>query len=474
MTQLTKIALLFALSLFSSTVNCKFPKGFKFGTSTAAFQVEGAWLQDGKSLSAWDNLAHLPGFTSDGLAPDVGADSYNRYPEDIALMKSAGIKHYRMSIAWTRILPAARDGSPVNAVAVEHYREMLKAFIDAGITPYVTLIHGDLPMLMYLHGYGHADKYFVNDFRYYADVCFQRFGDLVKNWFTFNEPWCIAVFEGCKPEECSTMPYLVAHNVLLAHAAAVKLYRQKYAPSQGGKVGIVLNTDMFYPKDATNAKDKEAAERALAFYLGWFAEPIFSGDYPAVMKTKLGKRLPQFTEEQKAMLKGSADFFALNHYSSVVCEDGRAKEGNNYWNDMNVSMSNRKEWKLTDMGWAIVPEGIHDILVEIYKRYTRATGVPIYVTENGMANKETTREAGINDTPRIEYYQAYLKNVERAANEDGVNVQGYFAWSLLDNFEWGAGFTKRFGLVRVEVGEVPVRIPKKSLIWYRDFIAQNQ
>ncbi len=460
--------------LAATCVLAKFPKGFRFGASTAAFQVEGAWLQDGKSPSFWDNLAHLPNLTADGRAPDVGADTYNRYMEDIELMKSAGIKHYRMSIAWTRIVPRGKAGSQVNKKAVEHYRKMLQAYLDAGITPYVTLFHGDLPMILFLHGYGYLDPYFVDDFKYYADVCFQQFGDLVKYWFTFNEPWCIAALEDCKTAECPTKAYALAHAVLLAHAEAVKLYRVKYKPAQKGQIGIVLNTDMFYPKDPKKAQDVEAAARARDFSLGWFADPVFKGDYPARMKTKVGKRLPEFTEDQKKLLKGSTDFFALNHYSSSLCEDGTGKDNKGYWDDMNVTTSYKPEWKLTDMGWAIVPEGIHDLLVQLYTMYTKTAGVTIYVTENGMANKELTREAALDDQPRVDYLREYLKNVEKAVNEDKADVQGYFVWSLMDNFEWGSGFTKRFGIIRVEVDGAPVRIVKKSYTWYKNFIAENQ
>jgi len=380
----------------------RFPKDFMFGAATAAFQVEGAWLDDDKSLSVWDDLAHLPGLTADGMAPEIGADVYHRYMEDIELMKKAGIKHYRMSIAWTRIVPRAHKGSEINQKAVTHYRAMLQAYIDNGITPYVTLFHGDLPMILNIHGYGFMDQYLSEDFAYYAEACFKNFGDLVKYWFTFNEPWCIAALESCKEKEKGTKPYQLAHNVLLAHAEVVKLYREKYQKEQGGKIGIVLNSDMFYPKDPNNSHHIESADRAFAFFLGWFAEPIFKGDYPEIMKKYVGNRMPIFTEEQKNLIKNSADFFALNHYSSSLCEEGKTIIGNDYWSDINVTTSYKKEWKLTDMGWAIVPEGIHDILVEIEKRYTDKR-VPILITENGMANYEPNFEYAKNDTLRIEY-----------------------------------------------------------------------
>ncbi len=456
-----------------SLVGGKFPAGFRFGASTAAFQIEGAWLQDGKSPSIWDNLAHIPGYISDSTNADISADSYNRFQEDIELLKNAGIKHYRMSLSWPRIVPKGRDKEPVNERAVKRYREILQALIAAGITPYVTLYHWDLPAVLAIQGYGTADSYFPQDFLYYANVSFSRFGDLVKNWHTFNEPWCMSVFIDMKQRDEGIKPYKIAHNALLAHAQAVKLYREKYQKKQGGVIGIVLNSDMYYPKDPTKAADVAAAKRALDFSLGWFADPVFLGDYPEAMKKIVGDRLPKFTAEEKAMLKGSTDFFALNHYTSSLCKDGGPSKDVNYWVDRNVSTSAKKEWKQTDAGWSIVPEGIHDVIVEIHKRYLHGTALPLYVTENGMANKEPTEKEAKEDQPRIDYLKSYMENVERAITAEKVNVQGYFVWSLLDNFEWGAGFSKRFGIVRVEFTAEPKRIPKASYYWYRDFIKAN-
>ncbi len=451
-------------------VACKFPAGFRFGAATAAFQIEGAWLQDGKSPSVWDNLAHIPGYTADGRAPDIAADSYNRYKEDIALMKAAGIKHYRLSISWPRIVPKGRAGEPINAAAIKRYREILVALKEAGITPYVTLYHWDLPAVLAIQGYGIVDRYFVRDFLYYANATFVQLGDLVNYWFTFNEPWCIALLDDIKKRDEGTKPYLIAHNVLLAHAYTVKLYREKYQTLQKGKIGIVLNSDMHYPKDPTKAADVAAAKRAIDFSLGWFADPVFKGDYPAIMRTQAGDRLPKFTAEEKALLKGSTDFFALNHYSSSLETDGQSIKAENYWSDMNVTSSAKPEWKKTDMGWSIVPEGIHDLIVEIHKRYLTGTPLALYVTENGMANYEPTEVEAKADQARIDYMQGYLTNVEKAVNVDKVNVQGYFAWSLIDNFEWRSGFSKRFGMVRIEFTDPPKRIPKASLTWYSNYI----
>lgn len=456
-----------------SCVLCKFPPNFIFGASTAAFQIEGAWLQDDKSPSVWDNLAHLPNYTADGTAPDIGADSYNRYEEDIDLLVKAGIKHYRMSISWPRIVPKGRAGAPINEKAITRYRQMFTSMLAKGITPYVTLYHWDLPAILAIQGYGLVDNYFTQDFTYYANTCFERFGDLVKNWYTFNEPWCISLLNDFKKRDIGTKPYLIAHKLLLTHGYVVKLYRDMYKEKQKGTIGIVLNTNHFYPKDPENEDDVKAAKRAMDFNLGWFADPIFLGDYPEDMKKRVGDRLPKFTDEEKNLIKNSVDFLGLNHYSSSLCTDAHHEHTENYWEDQNVDMSNKKEWKFTDMGWAIVPEGIHDLIVEIHNRYLKASGVPLYITENGMANKELSIKQAKEDTARIEYLASYLKNVELAIENEKVNVAGYFVWSLIDNFEWWSGFSKRFGIVRIEYGKEPQRIPKASYYWYSDFI-KNQ
>lgn len=452
---------------------CKFPPGFKFGAATSAFQIEGAWIDDDKAPSVADNMFHLPGTAKDGMAPDVGADSYHLYPQDIAYMKNSSISHYRLSISWPRIVPRGKANSVINMKAVNHYRKMLLDMKVAGITPYVTLFHGDLPVVLSLMGYGTVDPYFPENFLYYANISFFYFGDLVDHWFTFNEPIYISL-DSAKESEIGTKPYKIAHNVLLAHGLAVDCYRKHYQTTQKGKIGMVLDSGMYYPKDINKPQDQEAANRNFDFLMGWFAEPIFFGDYPARMRKKLGNRLPTFTPEQKKLVKGSADFFALNHYSSSLCEDGDCKKDGEFWCDLNVSQSARPEWKKTANGWSIVPEGLRHLLGYIYNKYTKNAKVPIYITENGMANKEDTWEQAKNDEPRIEFMKSYLENVELAIEKDKVDVAGYFAWSLIDNFEWGDGFTTRFGLIRVDVGDVPVRRAKKSLSWYADFINKNK
>ena len=464
---------IFLFCLFFIGTLAKFPKDFKFGAATAAFQVEGAWLSDGKAPSVWDNLAHLPGYTADNQAPDIAADSYNRYKEDIDLLVAAGIKHYRMSISWPRIVPRGRAGKKVNQLAIKRYKEMFEYMKEKGVTPYVTLYHWDMPAVLQLQGYGFVDRYFVRDFLYYANISFHEFGTYVKHWFTFNEPWCICMLNDFKEREKAEKPYNISYHILVAHAKTVELYRQVYKEKDNGQIGIVFNMDMTYPKDPNNPKNVEAAYRALNFSLGWFADPIFFGDYPQIMRERVGNRLPTFSDEEKKLLKGSIDFFAFNHYTSWLYEDGNAKEQTDYYSDMNVTSSAKPEWNFTDMHWPIVPEGMHDLLVRINERYLKEIDMKIYITENGMANKEQTREKAMNDQPRINYMERYLQNVEKAINEN-IKVDGYFTWSLLDNFEWREGFTKKFGIVRVNFESNSTREPKASYYWYKKFIDKQK
>ncbi len=443
---------------------------FTFGVATSAYQIEGAWLEDNKSMSIWDNFAHTTGMIEDNTTGDIAADSYHKYAEDIALMKEYGIRHYRTHIPWPRVVPRGTAGSEVNMKAVEHYRAELKAYKEAGITVYVNLFHRDLPSYLSISGDGKADSEFHLDFAYYADVCFRYFGDLVPYWFTFDEPY-IESTELVEPEsrETNTKPYLVGHQLLLAHSAAVDLYRRKYKPIYGGEIGVNLFTEMVWPFSQSPG-DVEATRRQLTFELRWFADPIFFGDYPEMMRQRVGERLPKFTEEQKKLLKGSLDFFAFNHYSSFLVAEGTAEDNETYWDDINVTEKYKKEWKRTDMDWPIVPEGLHDMLVYIKEQWVGNSSLPIWVTENGVAVKELTRKAALNDSARIDFMYSYLKELGRAKTEGGVNVVKYFTWSLLDNFEWDSGFSKRFGMVRVESGPVPTRIPKSSIKWYAQLI----
>jgi len=454
-------------------ISCVFSKKFEFGIATSAMQIEGAWLEDGRTPTVWDNYAHTKGIVQDGTTADIAADSYHKYAEDIALMKEAGIKHYRMSIQWTRVLPGGVAGSPINFKAVEHYRKFLTMLKENDIIAYANIYHNDIPAILAINGTGKADPEFPIHYANYAEICFKYFGDLVPIWFTFDEPWCQSVYEFSLSSEANTKPYIIAHNLLLAHSEAAYIYRTKYKKLYNGKIGLNLIGEMAWPLDPNNELDVQAAKRRLMFQLGWFAEPIFKGDYPEIMKKIVGDRLPKFTYEQKLKVKYSIDFFAVNHYYSYMVKDGGYSTKKSYWSDINVTTSYKKEWKMTDMDWPIVPEGMHDLIEYIYKNWVNGTNFEIWITENGLAVNEPNISKSLNDFERIEFMYGYLKAIGQAIQEK-IPVTRYFTWSLLDNFEWGSGLSKRFGLTRIEYSENPKRIPKSSLLWYEKLINFNQ
>jgi beta-glucosidase len=319
----------------------------------------------------------------------------------------------------------------------------------------------------------------VDYFEKYARICFENFGDRVKNWITFNEPWCSSVLgyglgEHAPGRVSADEPYLAAHNILLCHARAVTVYRSEFSQNNGS-IGITNNCDFRYPLTGSEA-DKAAAERSLEFFLAWFADPIWKGDYPAVMRERLGERLPQFTTEQKKELLGSSDFFGLNHYSSMLASEpilGEEENDNLAGNggmieDQDVKLSVDPAWSQTHMGWNIVPSGCRDLLQWIDERYDRPV---IYITENGCACDEPDVETALQDTMRSEFYSSYIQACAEAI-EQGVDLRGYFAWSLMDNFEWSHGYGQRFGMCHINY-ETQERTPKLSAKTFSEIIASG-
>eukprot|EP00850_Spirogloea_muscicola_P007999 SM000041S15558 [mRNA] locus=s41:760327:766937:- [translate_table: standard] len=454
-----------------------FPDGFVFGTATSAYQVEGAASQDGRGQSIWDVFSHTPGKTANGATGDTADEQYYKYLADIAILTSLGADSYRFSISWSRILPNGYGEH--NEAGLHYYNSLINNLVAAGIRPAVTLFHWDLPNVLQEAYGGWLSDSIVNDFAKYADLCFQTFGDRVKTWITLNEPQTFSLqgyaTGGMAPGRCtdrskcnegnsSTEPYIAAHNQLLAHAAAASIYRQKYQAWQGGNIGITLDSQFLYP--ATNSSaDIEAAERALEFSFAWFADPFFTGDYPAVMRQQVQERLPYFSSDQVAAIKGSIDFLGLNLYTASYAQSSSPPEpGTGFpWTD---------NW--TGSSWLyIVPQGLHDMVLWINNRYN---SFPIIVTENGVSQKDDPDASIVSvlcDLQRVDYYSSYLSALATAIQR-GANVKGYYAWSLLDNFEWARGYSERFGLYYVDFtnSNLP-RIPKQSAIWWSAFLANS-
>lgn len=458
-----------------------FPQGFVWGAATAAHQIEGGWREGGRGPCIWDAFTHIPGKTFQGHNADVACDHYHRVEEDVALMKAMGLKAYRFSFSWSRLLPQGRG--VVNEEGVAFYNRLINALLANGITPWVTLYHWDLPLALQLEADGLLNPEIADHFARYAELCFERFGDRVKHWITLNEPWCSAVLgHGIgyfAPGRASqSEPYLVAHNLIRAHAKIVEVYRRKFQASQKGVIGITNNCDWREPK-TDSAADRAAAQRGLEFFLGWFADPIYHGDYPAVMKERVGARLPEFTEADRELVRGSSDFFGLNFYGGMLAAEPPAGQavktttptGNGGMAaDQQIELSDDPAWEKTNLNWNVVPQFCRKMLNWVNARYGHP---PVYITENGVTLPgEDDVAVAVNDTRRVEFLNRYMSAAHAAITEDGVDLRGYFVWSLLDNFEWALGYSQRFGLHHVDYA-TGRRTPKLSAKWYAGVMRRN-
>ncbi|MDJ0784258.1 MAG: GH1 family beta-glucosidase [Desulfosarcinaceae bacterium] len=454
-----------------------FPTDFTWGAATSAYQIEGGSTADGKGPSIWDAFTTIPGKIHNAHSGRSACDHFHRYREDIALMRTMGLKAYRFSISWPRLLPRGRRA--VNRAGIAFYDRLIDALLAEEITPWATLYHWDLPLALQMAQDGWLNPEMPTYFAEYADLCFSHFGDRVKHWITINEAWVVAILghgHGIfAPGRTShDEPYRVGHHLLLAHGAAAQLYRSKYQPRQRGVIGMANNCDWREPA-SEEGPDRAAAERALAFFLGWFGDPLYHGRYPEVMRSRLGDRLPRFTAAQAAQIKGSTDFFGLNHYTTMLAAhcDNPSSEGNYLTNigiaeDQDLELHLDPEWPVTAIGWGIVPWGCHKLLHWIDARYDHPE---IVLTENGCAVDDDLVAGRVDDQRRIDYFNGYVAACHQAL-ADGIALKGYFAWSLLDNFEWALGYSMRFGIHYVDYA-TQERTPKASAKWYAAVIRQN-
>lgn len=468
----------------------EFPPGFLFGAATSAYQIEGAYLEDGKGLCNWDVFTHThSGGVMDGRTGDVADDHYHRYVGDLEILQSLGVNAYRFSISWARVLPRGRVGG-VNAGGVAFYNRLIDALLQKGIQPFVTLNHFDMPRELEVRYGGWLDAGIREEYEHYADVCFGAFGDRVRLWTTFNEPNLLVKFQymlgAYPPSRCSPPfgscgsgdsrrePYAAAHNIIMSHAAAVRAYRDKYQATQGGSVGIVAAMKWYEP--LTNSTDDIlAARRAQAFETDWFLEPIFLGDYPGAMREILGSDLPTFTAEEKALLlRYKADFIGLNHYTAIYARDCLRSPCNlgSYEGNAFVSATGERDdgvkigGDTALAGFFDVPEAIELAIQYVNGRYK---GTPVYITENGYSQwSDASREELINDVGRKNYLQGYITYLSKAVR-NGANVRGYFVWTLLDNFEWAFGYRLKYGLYHVDF-DTQERTPRMSARWYQGFL----
>jgi beta-galactosidase len=453
----------------------EFPNDFVWGAATSSYQIEGAVNEDGRGKSIWDTFCEQPGHVADNSSGAVACDHYHRFHSDVLLIKSLGLKAYRFSISWSRIYP---DGSGViNQAGIHFYNKLIDTLLDHDIEPWVTLYHWDLPQTLEDRYNGWLSEEIVIDFGEYARTCFKNFGDRVKHWITLNESWSVAVQsynDGTKAPGRGKDPrhetYVAGHHLILAHARAAWIYKKEFASTQKGVIGISNCGDFRYPKDPSSVADQNAAFRAMAFQFSWFMDPFFLGDYPLEMRAELGERLPAFSAEERKLLLGTVDFIGLNHYSSLYAAEPQQKpDFGGYWADIRVDFSSDIHWKKNFMGWSVVPDGCRELLLWISRRYGHK--IPIVITENGTAEEESDIASALRDKERRDYFENYLR-ASAEAIEKGVNLIGYFAWSLMDNFEWEYGYTKRFGIVHVNY-ETQDRTPKLSGKWYSEAAKTN-
>ncbi|MBK5186912.1 MAG: beta-glucosidase [Gemmatimonadaceae bacterium] len=436
----------------------RFPDRFLWGAATSAYQIEGSPHADGAGPSIWDRFAHTPGRVVNGDTGDVAADHYHRYLADVALMHELGLTSYRFSIAWGRILP--QGTGKVNAAGLAFYDKLIDALLAKNIAPMVTLYHWDLPEALDARG-GWVNRDIGSWFAEYAHVVFRAFDDRVPKWVTLNEPW-VVMHEGYVAgthapghHDIGEAP-IVTHNLLRAHGSAVEAYRTV------GKheIGLVVNLEPKYPA-SSSPDDESATRRADAYMNRQYLDPVFRGEYPAELAEIYGDAWPELPADDWRLIQTPFDFLGINYYSRNVVRDAPGDP------PLRAARVRQTDHVHTEMDWEVFPEALTRVLVWIKERYGNR---PMYITENGAAFDDPphAENGQVDDPLRISYLREHLRAAHDAIAQ-GVDLRGYFAWSLLDNFEWSYGYAKRFGIVHVDFDTLE-RTPKASARFYSDVI----
>ncbi|MDG5472203.1 GH1 family beta-glucosidase [Jeotgalibacillus sp. ET6] len=440
----------------------QFPEDFIWGTATASYQIEGAANEGGRGASIWDTFSKQPGNVKNEDNGDVACNSYHLYKEDVALLKELGVSTYRFSMAWPRIFPNG-DGE-LSQEGLDYYHRLVDELLEHNIKPMCTLYHWDLPQALQDRG-GWESRETVEAFDHYAKTVFSSFKGKISTWITINEPWCASYLSnylgihapGKKDLQAATT---IAHHLMLAHGRAVQSLREideqaqiGYAPNAGWSEAY-----------SDSEQDQQAVRRANGWQVEWFMDPVFKGEYPDFLvnwfKEKENVTVP-IQEGDMDVISSPIDFVGINYYTGNVA---RYDEGNGLFHVENLDFN----YERTDIGWPIYPEGFYQLLTYLNQRYGQ---VPIYITENGACYNDGVENGEVKDDNRISYMKSHIASVHRAM-QSGVNVKGYLAWSLMDNFEWAEGYDMRFGIVHVNFDTLE-RTKKNSYYWYKNLISQS-
>ncbi|SDO35328.1 GH1 family beta-glucosidase [Lentzea jiangxiensis] len=451
--------------------NILFPQGFLWGAATAAFQVEGATAVDGRTDSIWDEFCRQPGRVVGGDCGEPAADHYRRFEQDVAMMADLGLQAYRFSIAWPRVRP---DGGKVNPAGLDFYKRLIDSLLAHDIVPWPTLYHWDLPQTLEENG-GWANRDTAYRFADYAAATVEALGDRVGTWTTLNEPWCSAFLgyaAGIHAPGRQEPKAAVAavHHLLLGHGLAADTIR---AAQPDAKVGITLNMYPIIPVDPDNPADLDVARRLDGLQQRIFLDPLLRGEYPADILEDLepfgfGDHIK---DGDLGVISGPMDMLGVNYYTEhyVSSTPNGDDGGRNPWVGVEHASFPVRNAPVTDMGWEVRPDGLTTVLMRVHQDYPR---LPLYITENGAAFRDDfTGNGAIDDVDRTGFIASHLR-AAHAAIEAGVDLRGYFCWSLLDNFEWAEGYAKRFGIVHVDY-DTQIRTPKMSARWFSRVARDN-
>ncbi|NMA66318.1 MAG: beta-glucosidase [Clostridiaceae bacterium] len=442
-----------------------FSKDFLWGAASASYQIEGAWNKDGKGLSVWDVISNETDLVFEGQTGNIACDHYNRYEEDVRIMSELGLKAYRFSLSWPRILPEGTG--VVNQKGLDFYDRLIENLLENNIEPFVTLFHWDYPWELYLKG-GWLNPDSPKWFEEYANLVAERFVDRIKYWNTINEPQCFILLGHMEGSHAPALKlpiravFKAMHNSLLAHGLAVRAIKNV---DKKAKVGYAPVGTTVFPKNGTE-KEIEVARKMMfeksdeaLWNNAWWMDPVFLGKYPDEGVKKFEKFMPEITQDEMKIISQPLDFFGCNIYHGTPVEER--------YGEIIIGKTLVGSPK-TDMGWPVSPEALYWGPKFFYERYKK----PIFITENGVAvNDWVMNDGKIHDAGRIDYLSSYIKNLRNAA-ADGVKIDGYFQWSIMDNFEWAFGYEKRFGLVYIDY-ENQKRIIKDSGYWYKKVIETN-